>query len=488
MRCCRWYLLTGLGLGIAATGLIFLLAWRDIFDVLVTEEKNIQPGTALYKEWRRPTTRPIWQVYVYNWTNAQAVLGNPPQESSASFREFGPYTFEEYTEVVDVKFHPVNGTLSYRKRTYFRRNDPAGGRSDAAKPEEVTTVNLVALQAAYRTSHQNYSVQRELSFLLHNHHQRVTLTRPVDQLLFGGHREPLLEKLRKIVCAGDGASIGVPCQDERFAYFRTFNVSRRPSEMYSLDAGLKDRTRYGVVRSFGLAPERKELNPCDGFADLTGELFPSRIDRVVNIRLVLPELCRRLELVFEREQLVDGVLGYRYTLHSPYEAVTLTEEQIGRCPSTPIRLGRYGILNANECNAMPVYAPEADNAPQPYFVLEPTTGTLLESCLGATYHTLLRANEHIALLQHVPDVRVPLFRFVRIYQASPVKMAKLKQLLHLADVGHQAALAGCLVGVAIVLLAAIYGCWESRKPSSSQRDEYRIVDMQPSSGEGQTLK
>lgn len=37
MGCCRWYLVVGLGLGKVGTGLIFLFAWRDIFDILVTE-------------------------------------------------------------------------------------------------------------------------------------------------------------------------------------------------------------------------------------------------------------------------------------------------------------------------------------------------------------------------------------------------------------------------------------------------------------------
>uniref|UniRef100_A0A182QG73 Scavenger receptor class B n=1 Tax=Anopheles farauti TaxID=69004 RepID=A0A182QG73_9DIPT len=487
MRFCRWYLVIGFGLGITATGLIFLLAWRDIFDVLVTEEKSIRPGTALYKEWRRPTARPVWQVYVYNWTNAEAVLNNPQQKRMASFRELGPYTFEECTEVVDVKFHPVNGTLSYRKRTFFRRNGP----TVTSAPEELTTVNLVALQAAHRTRDQDYAMQRELSFLMHNHHQQVIVTRSIDQVLFGGHREPMYEQLRKIVCGA--GSIGVPCQDERFAYFRTFNVSRRPSELYSLDTGAKDHANYGVVRSFGVswnATDRRDFSPCAGFAELTGEFFPSRINRSVPIRIVVPELCRRLQLVFEREQLVDGVPGYRYAVRSQNE--TLLDETIAGCPSTPVRMGRYGILNTNECNAMSVYAadPESSDAPQQYLVLEPTTGTVLESYLSSTYHTFLRTNEHIALLQHVPEVRIPLFRFVRFHRLGPVKVAKLKQLLHLADVGHQAALAGCIVGLLIILLTIVYTCCKPRKPANSHREEYRIIGVQLSNGgrETQTLK
>uniref|UniRef100_A0A182XYD8 Uncharacterized protein n=1 Tax=Anopheles stephensi TaxID=30069 RepID=A0A182XYD8_ANOST len=486
--CCRWYLVVGLGLGTAATGLIFLLAWRDIFDILVAEEKSLLPGSALYKEWRRPTIRPRWEFYAYNWSNAEAFLSVPQKVSSASFEELGPYTYDEYTEVVDVKFHQANGTLSYRKRTFFRQ-------SDVTVPVEITSVNFVALLASHLARTMHYSVQRELSLLLHSYGQGVTVSRPVGQLLFTGQREPMLEQMRKLLCTGKNVS--VPCPDERLAYFRTFNVSRRPSEMYSMDVGVQDRASYGIVRSWGSLASpagHAQFQPCDGFADLTGDLFPSRIDRLKPITIVLPELCRRLTLEFDREQLVDGIVGYRYTVRMvrPFNGEMTEPTGMNSCPDVSIRLGRYGILNSNECNGLPVFEADpnsdqpADDKRQLYFILEPTTGTVLESYIGLTYHTVLRPNEHIALFQNVPELRIPLFRFVRHIQLSEMKSAKLKQLLHLLDVGHQVALGGCISGLTIVLLTVLYACWWSRKPSKNRNDEYSIIGMQLSNGERDT--
>lgn len=57
-----------------------------------SKEKSLLPGSTLYKEWRRPTERPSWQFYVYNWSNAQAILEH--QASSASFQEIGPFQYE----------------------------------------------------------------------------------------------------------------------------------------------------------------------------------------------------------------------------------------------------------------------------------------------------------------------------------------------------------------------------------------------------------
>ncbi|XP_050069323.1 protein peste-like [Anopheles maculipalpis] len=473
--CCRWYLVVGLGLGTAATGLIFLLAWRDIFDILVAEEKSLLPGSALYKEWRRPTMRPRWQFYAYNWSNAEACLSVPQQAATASFQELGPYTYDEYTEVVDVKFHQANGTLSYRKRTFFRQ-------SDATKTDDITSVNFVALLVSHLARNMDYSVQRELSYLLYNFRQTVTVSRPVAQLLFTGQREPVLEQLGKLICTGKNLSI--PCPDERLAYFRTFNVSRRPSELYSMDVGLQEHSRYGIVRSQGSVASRTvhdNFRPCDGFADLTGDLFPSRLDRHKPITIVLPELCRRLTLEFDREQLFHGIVGYRYKVRlvRPFNGEMT---RLGSCSDASIRLDGYGILNSNECNGLPVYESahdqSADDGSQLYYTLEPTTGTVLESYIGLTYHTVLSPNEHIALFQHVPELRIPLFRFERYYRSSEVKLAKLTQLLHLLDIGHQAALAGCVAGIAIVAITALYACWWSREPSKNRNDDYSIIGMQ----------
>uniref|UniRef100_A0A182PM51 Scavenger receptor class B n=1 Tax=Anopheles epiroticus TaxID=199890 RepID=A0A182PM51_9DIPT len=493
MRCCRWYLGVGLGLGTAATGFIFLFAWRDIFDILVSEEKSLLPGTALYKEWRRPPMRPTWQMYVYNWSNAQAFLEHAPEVNAPNFEEFGPYEYDEITEVVDVKFHQANDTLSYRKRTFFRRSALQTARNSESKPEEITTVNFVALLASHLGRRMDYSVQRELSFMMHNFHQNLTVTRPVGQLLLAGYREPMMDPMRKLVCTNKSHSTA--CQDERLAYFRTFNVSRRASELYSLNVGSKDPAKYGTVRSWSRTAARsgpEESHSCDGLDDLTGEFFPSRIERGAAIRLVLPELCRRLTLEFDREQSVEGIVGYRYQVRPvrPFSA-ELADPGMERCPHASIRLGRYGILNSNECHGLPLYESDLANASASdqhstatlsggglYYVLEPVTGSVLESNLALAYHTFLRPNEHIALLQSVPLVRVPLFRFTRFHRLSDAKAAKLRQLLHLLDVGHQLALAGCVVGAAIVILSALYACWEARKPRKAHNDEYRIIGTQ----------
>uniref|UniRef100_A0AAG5DVV4 Scavenger receptor class B n=1 Tax=Anopheles atroparvus TaxID=41427 RepID=A0AAG5DVV4_ANOAO len=488
MRCCQWYFVLGLGLGIAATGVIFLLSWRDIFDILVTEEKSLIPGSTAYKEWRRPMVHPSWQFYVYNWTNAASYLEHP-DATSASFRQLGPFTYDEHTEVVDAKYHARNGTLSYRKRIYFRRHPVERFSGGALQHANITSINFAALLISFLSQSMDYPVQRELSFLLHDLHQSVTSTRTIGQLLFSGYRSPLWDQARTIVCPRH--HIGVLCSEERLAYFRTYNVTRKASETYSLNIGLEDRALYGVVQSWSQGSRGKETaTACKSFEGYTGDLFPSRLDRTQPLALVLPEFCLRLSLEYERDEIVGDIVGYRYVAKV---VGALNGEE--KCNESTSNVHGYGTLISNDCQRIPLYrygSQENMHTMEPlketiYFVLEPATGTVLESYIAMKYHTLLVPNAHIALFQDVPELYVPLFRFVRYYRLSDTTARNLTKMLHLLDVGHQIALAGCALGGAIVLLTIMYAFWNGRKSNDKPHQrklnvEYRIVGTQLSNG------
>ncbi|XP_058063752.1 protein peste-like [Anopheles bellator] len=476
LRCCRWYLVVGLGLGVAATGLIFFLAWRDIFDTLVNEEKALVPGTVFYKEWRRPTVRPLWSVYMFNWTNAPAYLSDP-RASTATFEEVGPYTYEELSEMVDVKVFHGNGTIGYRRRIAFRRW-PSTQATMAATPEpNITTVNFAAVGAAFAVRHLDYGAQRELSFLLHNLRQHLTVAGPADQLLFTGyHPDPLLARWRELFCRPPNASDAVLCQPERLAYFRTLNSTRKSSPLYYyLNVGIRDRRSYGEVN---LEPCARGADDCAGskapsVGGFTGDLFPSRIDRTKPLALVLVDLCQRLSLVYDRETVVAGIVGYRFVSAS------------GPGPSQPTWPPRnngsgpfhYGMVNSYECTGLPLFGDPvrsdstANRSAEIVLVLEPITGTVLKSSISVQFQTVLRPNAHIALFQDLPVVNVPLFRFTRHYQLPEGSTHRLKRLLHLLEVGHQAAISGCCLGVLLVALAVIYSLCKGRCNRQKQKPQ-----------------
>ncbi|XP_058127839.1 protein peste-like [Anopheles ziemanni] len=484
MRCCKWYLVVGLGLGIAATGAIFYLAWRDIFDILVTEEKSLNPGAKAYKEWRRPRVQPVWRFYMYNWTNAASYL-QQPGTMLPRFDELGPFTFDEHSEPVDVKHHAGNGTLSYRKRTYFRRSlvDISGGK---LQQTNITNVNLAALLISFLSANLDYFVQRELSFMLHDLNQTIETTRPVGQLLFAGYRGPLWDQARKLLCARYQHP-GL-CDVDRLAYFLTYNITRKASARYSLGTGVDDRAPYGIVRLWNEGTIKD--SPCEHFDGYTGEMFPSRFDRRQSFPIVLPELCLRLTLDYDGEQLVNGILGHRFVAKA-IEPFNRTDQ----CIKADYSLRGYSTLASNECVGLPVYRDDTQHNVRSevqggdagmYLIVEPTTGMLLESQTSLKYHTFLTPNAHIGLFQDAPELYIPLYRFIRYYRLGDANTQSLKKMLHLLDAGRQIALAGCALGAVVILLAVSYAYWNAHRtktkaPQRKLHAEYHIVRAPTSS-------
>ncbi|XP_035789544.1 protein peste-like [Anopheles albimanus] len=487
--CCRWYMVVGFGLAVAATGLIFLLGWRDIFNTLVVEEKSLAPGTPAYKEWRRPTVRPVWHIELYNWTNAaQFLAAHLAAPEPPHFEPVGPFVYQEHTEPVDVKVHAVSGTIAYRRRTIFR---PVDGTADSST-RNVTTVNLALLAVASVARTLSHATQRELSFLLHSLDQTLTVVRPVGELLFTGYREPLVAQVRHLVCDATerpGAMAGWLCAapsdrtGDRLALFRTFNLTRRPADQqYQLSTGLHDHGSYGLV-SGASGPQWQSDGGCSGqFSGYTGELFPARtLDRTQPLVIVLPDLCTSVRLLYDGETEVNGIVGARY------RADEMPLVAADACADSQPSNRTGGMLNTYPCGGLPLYSAPYNGT---FLVVETVTGIVLESSIGRRYEAVLEPSSRLALLQDVPTVRVPVVEFARHYRVHPVQAARLRDLLGLLDAGHRAALAGTGLGLFIATSAIVYALavahrrrhrngavGAAQKPPPGNAGEYRVVAM-----------
>uniref|UniRef100_A0A2M4AVG8 Putative plasma membrane glycoprotein cd36 n=1 Tax=Anopheles triannulatus TaxID=58253 RepID=A0A2M4AVG8_9DIPT len=457
--CCRWYLVVGFGLAVAATGLIFLLGWRDIFNTLVMEEKSLAPGSPFYKEWRRPVVRPVWRIQLYNWTNAAQFLGDAAH-TEPHFQPVGPFVYQEHTEPVDVKVHAATGTIAYRRRTIFRSTADTIETANRGT-ENVSTVNLALLAVASVARTLSHATQRELSFLLHSLDQTLTVSRPVRELLFTGYREPLGAQVRTLVCGGEVAPGWCPsiATTDRIALFRTFNLTRRPADQqYQLNTGLHDPRAYGLVSGSG--PIRNvdcesDAGDSDGrFSGYSGELFPARsLDRrQPELVLVLPDLCARVRLRYDGESEVAGIVGARYRADdgSASTAADACGEPNHRTDDTTVG----GMLNTYRCAGLPLYSAPPYNGT--FLVVEPVTGIVLESSIAMRYEAVLEPSSRLALLQDVPTVRVPVVEFHRGYRLHSLQAARLRHLLRLLDAGHRAALAGIGLGLLIAASAVAY--------------------------------
>lgn len=98
------------------------------------------PNTRSFRVWKNPPLSLNFDVYLFNWTNPRNLTTD--EYEKPILQQIGPYRFREKPMKTKVRFHPENGTISYRRKsTYYYVEEESVGRLD----DKITTLNAVAL-------------------------------------------------------------------------------------------------------------------------------------------------------------------------------------------------------------------------------------------------------------------------------------------------------------------------------------------------------
>lgn len=147
-----------------------------LFQELIIDEKSQS-----FKEWKSPSIELYFDVYLFNWTNANDFTF--PEFPKPIFEELGPYRFREYRDKADLKFHQHNSTVSYKPfSTYIFDEEGSKGTLD----DFLTTVNVVAVGAAAQSLKMDYGHKKLISHALNGYEEEITVTKSVRELLFEG--------------------------------------------------------------------------------------------------------------------------------------------------------------------------------------------------------------------------------------------------------------------------------------------------------------
>ncbi|XP_065076494.1 protein peste-like [Ochlerotatus camptorhynchus] len=460
MRIDRFCCAATVGASLAVVGAIFALFWGDILDAIIVKEKLLTPTSRTFKLWRRPPVPIQWSITLFNWTNAKAYLAN--EATRPSFTEIGPFLYSENLEKVDARFNTKNATISYRRRSYFTPDELL---DDNLLDQSVTNVNVVALAAANRGYSRGNAYERTISFALYSFKQRVVVTKRASELLFDGYPEPFIKKAKEVFQSSSDGEL-----EDRFSWFRSINGSKKFHGYFNMDSGKEDSSRYGLVHTWNyrdrVNSSRGECGKYDGF---TEELFPTKIRKDHRLRLFLMELCRVVSFGFEREEVIHGVMGYRFV----GEARSVDDQ----CSDDKEHLPS-GVINITECKlGAPHYASfphffladgyyrggidgmnKDEERHQSFFTIEPKTGTVLKSSLRLQINALLQQYSGVALYQDAPQSYLPILWFARSFHLPEEEVLKLKGLLDVSQLGYVGAFAVAGLGLLIVLLAIGLRC------------------------------
>ncbi|XP_012253563.1 protein croquemort-like [Athalia rosae] len=491
-------------------GIALCASWPILLARIFIKELHLAPQSKSFDIWRDSKSMPMYlEIYFFNWTNPQElkIPGKKP-----NFAQLGPYTFLERREKVNVVFHD-NGTVSYdQMRTWFFE----AGKSNGSLHDNITQLNVVALSAAHKVRHWTFYWQKALNIFMAGIND-VHVTKTVDELLFKGYEDPLID-MGKISPVAD-----IPPFD-KFGWFYMRNHSTAFDGHFNMATGEKDITTLGVLRNWNYNNVSTFFeSPCNAVEGSAGEFWPPKRTRD-EITLFSADICR--PLIYEYDGIVElhGIEGYQYSIgektlsnstkrrypheQAKYFQTTMASTEDFFAIDAPVNatieaLEDYGdsdVVNVGQCfcsgdctpsglinvtacrygapayvslphfhKADPIYREKVtgmdpnDEKHGFRIILEPTTGIPLDVAARLQINILLQPSQYINLYKDVPTIYFPMFWFNEHVGITGNLATPLKIFTQLPTIGFYSGIGLIFLGALLVLLAGIIHYLDRRK-------------------------
>ncbi|GBO98673.1 Protein peste [Eumeta japonica] len=173
---------------------------------LIAVQIRLSPNSRAFREWVVPSVPLYFEVFMFNWTNSERFPGEPPH-----VQQLGPYRFREERQRVNITWSD-NGTVSYRT---LRRWHFDAATSNGSLEDNITTLNVIAASAIYRSRFWGFFQQKGLSMGLAMFNHKISVSKLAKELLFDGYEDSLLDLAKSLPSSTTG---GAPPVD-RFGWF-----------------------------------------------------------------------------------------------------------------------------------------------------------------------------------------------------------------------------------------------------------------------------
>lgn len=459
--CRKQCICTTFGVLLSVGGLLFVLFWTDIFEHMLGKEMALKPNSQSYKIWQAPPLPMHLDIYFFNWTNSEKFLNNT---ENPKFQEFGPYRFTEKPEKVDINWHPHNSSVSFRKKSMFF-HDPIGSRRPLS--DNITALNIIAISAAGRAKTWNFVKQKSVSIGLKLYEQTIAVTKTVDELLFEGYSDDMMDMAREYPIFGDD----IPVIFDKFGWFYNRNNSADLTGVYTIHTGQDQIKKIGQIHSWNYKTSSDVFtSKCGEYKGSTGEFYPPRAPLNGSIQFFSAELCRTIPLDFTEKVIIHGIEGYKYS-GGPRSVDNGTLYPENRCFCENSDCAPSGVMNISACrygtpifmsfphfyNADPYYTNQVDglnpsrDKHEFYMILEPLTGVVLEAAARFQINMLIEPVKNIALYEKVPYKYMPLLWFEQKVTISEEMASDLRVVLSIPTTGSICA--SVLIAIGILMIS-----------------------------------
>ncbi|XP_055729665.1 scavenger receptor class B member 1-like isoform X6 [Salvelinus fontinalis] len=313
-------------------GTVIVFVGPIIIDNQIVKNLVIDPKNEMsYTMWKDVPVPFFMTVYFFNVLNPTEVLaGEKPM-----VEQKGPYVYRKRIQKQNITFHP-NHTVSYLEyRSYFfEPSMSVGNESDV-----VTIPNMLVLGAAVMMEDLPFAVRLMISTTFKTFNEGPFLTKSVGKLMWG-YDSKLVDFLNKWL-PGMLPSTG------KFGLFAEFNNSN--TGLFTIHTGKDDIRLIHKVDSWnGLTKLTNWKTPqCNMINGTAGQMWPPFMTKESTLPFYSPDACRSLEMVYQREGIMEGIPLYRYvapkTLFANGSDYAPNE---GFCPCR-----QSGLLNVSSCRS-----------------------------------------------------------------------------------------------------------------------------------------
>ncbi|XP_037825530.1 protein peste-like [Lucilia sericata] len=455
----RRILISILGFILGIGGILCGMFWEQIFNSILAKQMVLRPDSEVYDKWKTPPIPLSLDIYLYNWTNPEDFKNF---STKPILEQCGPYRFTEKPDKVDINWHPENASVTYRKKSLFYF-DAAG--SKGSLDDEITTLNAVALSAASKAKQWNTVRRRMVDMGLKLYGQEMSVTKTVDELLFTGYSDDMIDMARSVPIFGN--DVEVPF--DKFGWFYTRNGSADLTGVFNVFTGANDWSQLGQLHNWNY---QKHTGFFDSYCGLVngsaGEFQPPNLTPHNIVQLFTPDMCRTIPLDYTDTQEIEGIKGYKYSggLRSLDNGTLYPENSCfcgGQCVPS-------GVMNVSSCRfgspvfmsyphfykADPFYLDQVEGLDPKhkdhefYMILEPKTGIALEVAARFQVNMLVEPIPSLSLYENIPRIFFPLIWFEQKVRITP-ELAKDLKMIPCALLGGQI-FAGIIFAIGLILL------------------------------------
>ncbi|KAL1489474.1 hypothetical protein ABEB36_014362 [Hypothenemus hampei] len=315
------------------------LWFTDVFRKRIESLFIISENSPGYGLWKAPPVRAEVKIHIFNYTNVEDFERGLAQKLHV--QELGPYVYFEKLEKVNIRFSPVDDTVSYQDKRHYEFSPELSTGS----PNDLVRVPNVPLLAGA-------AVVKNFNFLLRVSYQ--TLTNSLSEKPFtvqrahnfvNGYDDPLFELSKSYLKYLDQRVF------EQFGLL-VWKQGIQP-DVYTMNTGAHDLNKLGRIEKFNGKThfDMWGSESCNSIQSSDGIIYPgNQVRAKKDISFFIPQICRKIQAKFVEEvRMLDKVPMYRYKIPLDIFETTSNPENKCYCDLKNNICPPKGLFNATQC-------------------------------------------------------------------------------------------------------------------------------------------